>query len=452
MVRERVPAVARPNPAQAIRSASPPNLCDVGALQRAIGNRATAGVLRAVSERRLQRYTVVGPANPGAPAAGGYQIIGGFPGFEAQTVAAPNINAPAAAVPAQVRVSDDGNMAVEDTTLAARQPKVFYAVPSVVTAANTRLAAVDSDFELFIDRPNALRVTVPGQAHKDLARVLPQTHGRVRGWGAALRNLWGAPGGHEGMALTVGADCINVAAAVMKHEGGYRQPRTGSWTSPTSPSFADFRVARYMATWVQQQIANSNATLGPAFWDWWGSAHNAARAEFANGIPPGQAGLDAIATDYANLQVNHPLLADRIARELGVNRYALPNVGEAYETYRIGLGQPPTRHPGGPAGGMARDFWAQHIAGVVAASGNDRVTLENYHREHEIGHGQADAPHYYFQMYGTNVGQSWHEAWTAGAVAAGLPPVGQPPVPGAPVAHPEALTTVVRSGPRSWWG
>lgn len=422
--------VASPKQSALKRSASPASVRDVRTLQRAIGNRATGGALRGLSERRLQRYTVVGQLNPLAPAAGGYQIPGVNPEFEAQTVAAPNINAPAAAVPAQVRVSNDGNMALEDSNLAGRQPKVFYATQSVVTNANTRLAAVGSDYELFIDRPNALRVTLPGQPARDLARVLPQVR---------------ATGGHEGLALTVGQDCVAVAKAVMKHEDTNRQPRTAR--NLPDVTWPEFRVARYMATFVTQQIAN-NATIGAAFWTWWGSAHKPARAEFVNGLQADNATLTAIATDYGNLQLNHPALAGQIAQDLGVNEHALPNVGEAYETYRIGPGGGvPQTQPGGPAG-IIRNFWGQHIAGVVAASGNDRVTLENYARSHEIGGMQANAPHYYFQMYGTGVGQSWHEAWTTGAVAAGLPPVGNAAGP--------ALTTVVRSAPRSWfsgvWG
>lgn len=48
-----------------------------------------------------------------------------------------------------------------------------------------------------------------------------------------------------------------------------------------------------------------------------------------------------------------------------------------------------------------------HFGGVVARSGNDRITLENYAR----GDNRADKPDplWYFQMDGTAQGQSFHE-------------------------------------------
>jgi hypothetical protein len=72
-----------------------------------------------------------------------------------------------------------------------------------------------------------------------------------------------------------------------------------------------------------------------------------------------------------------------------------------------------------------RNQWGQHIGAVVAVSGVDRVTLENYARTHEFGALRDEEPDYYFQMYGppSKPTQTWHHAWSAGAAAAGLPPV-----------------------------
>jgi hypothetical protein len=51
--------------------------------------------------------------------------------------------------------------------------------------------------------------------------------------------------------------------------------------------------------------------------------------------------------------------------------------------------------------------WPYHYAGVVARSGNDRVTLENYARG---DNRMEDAdPRWYFQMYGEGSGQTFHE-------------------------------------------
>lgn len=51
--------------------------------------------------------------------------------------------------------------------------------------------------------------------------------------------------------------------------------------------------------------------------------------------------------------------------------------------------------------------WPYHYGAVVAVSGTDRITLENYARG---DNGQDDAdPRWFFQMYGTDWGQSFNE-------------------------------------------
>lgn len=115
---------------------------------------------------------------------------------------------------------------------------------------------------------------------------------------------------------------------------------------------------------------------------------------------------------------------------------------QAYESFQLGLPSnfmagagpdfeaDPTGHtmaslttPAG-GGGVIRHGWGQHIGAVVAMSAGNRVTLENYARSHELG-AMRQGPDYYFQMYGPpNLpNQTWHHAWTAGAVAAGIAPV-----------------------------
>ena len=51
--------------------------------------------------------------------------------------------------------------------------------------------------------------------------------------------------------------------------------------------------------------------------------------------------------------------------------------------------------------------WPYHFAGVVAVSGTDRITLENYARPDE--RKEQPDPRWYFQMYGEEKGQSFHE-------------------------------------------
>ena len=57
-----------------------------------------------------------------------------------------------------------------------------------------------------------------------------------------------------------------------------------------------------------------------------------------------------------------------------------------------------------------------YFGAVVAESGGNKITLENYGRKHEEGSNLPNDPIYYFQMYGpaSAGGQSWYEAWNAG--------------------------------------
>jgi len=53
-----------------------------------------------------------------------------------------------------------------------------------------------------------------------------------------------------------------------------------------------------------------------------------------------------------------------------------------------------------------------HFASVVARSGNDYVTMENFARHQSEETLSAGDPQWYFQMYGTEQGtQTWHKQW-----------------------------------------
>ena len=92
---------------------------------------------------------------------------------------------------------------------------------------------------------------------------------------------------------------------------------------------------------------------------------------------------------------------------LGANRFALPSTGEAYMIASIGL-QNSQRQIHDYRSGEDRALnWEYHFGAVVADSGDDRVTLENYARGD--GKGQGGDPRWYFQMYGKKQGQSFHE-------------------------------------------
>ena len=396
---------------------------------RPAGDDGLARLLRKAVNRRgagalLQRYEIVQPAPVGANAtvAGRYRVLGGGTEFQAQTVDAPNraILAPTApGVAPSLRVSDDAKMAVEDSDLSGRQPKVFYATSGVRSSSNSALRKVGSDYELYVDRPSAIEVRNANGTKRKLDRILPRT---------SVAPAGGRNASQQGMTLDAHPDCIIMAQAVMKHANGTRDARLAVKT-PGNTSFNEFRAAAAIDAWANTpHNANMKKFVK--------ARNQAARTAFATDPA---ATANAIAASYANLMAANPVLADQVADALGVNAYAAPEVGEAYETYRVSTDTTvkQTRQAGGR---LVRDLWGQHIGAVIAKSGVDRVTLENYARSHEIN-AMNTAPHYYFQMYGpASKNQSWHEAWaiTAGHAAPAIP-VGDPAAAGS-----DALTVVIR--------
>ncbi|NJK31933.1 MAG: DUF4157 domain-containing protein [Deltaproteobacteria bacterium] len=88
-------------------------------------------------------------------------------------------------------------------------------------------------------------------------------------------------------------------------------------------------------------------------------------------------------------------LAEEDAEAAGLDRHALPRLGEAYAI--LSAGQPIED----------KLTWNYHFAGVIMTSGNDRMTLENYQAQVDLG------DNWKLQMYGTREGQSFHEQHAA---------------------------------------
>ena len=78
------------------------------------------------------------------------------------------------------------------------------------------------------------------------------------------------------------------------------------------------------------------------------------------------------------------------ARNLGVNEFAAPEVGEGFATYTNNADRDVNDDildfSAGMGGVPRANIWGYHFAGVVAksADGNDRITLENYNRGDSI--------------------------------------------------------------------
>ena len=273
-----------------------------------------------------------------------------------------------AATPASMRLSEDGKMAIEDSNLVARQPKTFYATEDVIGRSNTKLEQIGS--RIWLGRgPQSITVWASANRSYRLSQV--SLHLRPN------PSFRGMVSFDELFDPLLPQNCNAVAAEVMAWSPGNLNMKQDV-AFAAAGKFAPKAFAR-----EQKMVVGKNAT----------------REEYLRT-------KDDVAREY----VENPDAA-RIARESGVNRHAKPETGEAYMIMPIG---------GGSSVGEGRskvyDYrhqeervlgWPYHFAGVVAVSGTDRITLENYARPDE--RKEQPDPRWYFQMYGEEKGQSFHE-------------------------------------------
>lgn len=300
-------------------------------------------------------YAVLSGATFSAQARG---ALGGGNEFLTGTGAANVVNHPGGL---SLRVSDNSDMAIEDSDLMNRQPKVFYATQAVVTEANAYLRRSGSGVRLATGGVGLTILTGWWWGDQQLVAVTPTL----------------LAGDHNPDALP--QNCNAVAASI-----------TGM--NALGLASQGYRAAEDMA----KSIAPTNTT----------------RYEIARRKPVEEvsnAALDAITDDIAREYVRKQ--TEENLRAARANRYAQPEVGDAFVIGTIGKG---TALGGGR--NRVRDYerdtdrdlgWAYHFAGVVARSGQDRITLENYARPD--GREENADPRWYFQMYGEKQGQSFHE-------------------------------------------
>ncbi|WP_028105119.1 hypothetical protein [Pseudoduganella violaceinigra] len=299
-------------------------------------------------------YAIVGAAQFNAQAAlhgvgGGDEFLSGANAATANIVPHPG--------GLSLRLSNNADMAIEESNLTARQPKEFYATAALVQASNQALAAAHSPITLHTDG-TSITIWTGWSTQNILLRVTPQLN-------AGNPNL-------------LPQNCNAVGARVVGAE------------------------TESMLGRGQRVAARTAARLAPAAWQAYKDAYYDEEQEFNE-----NARADAIAREYVTALPN----SRRALATAGANQYAKPAVGEAYMIATIGGGAP---QPNGTsrvrdfASGTDRDLgWSFHFAGVVARSGTDRVTLENYARGDNRQNG-AD-PRWYFQMYGEQAAQTFHE-------------------------------------------
>ena len=339
---------------------------------------------------------------------------------------------------ATMRISDDGRLAIEDVNLTGRQPRVFFAEANLVTEANEQLKARTGSNKLAVNP--GLSVDVPEAGNManihHLVEVTPVNFTSSANCDAVAEGLTGADTSLTDVKLAAGAPALAPQGS-------------------RGHSVYD-RLAHYVARGNEPGAVALNAHVLDA------TGHT--------GVHPAHGLAPVPLPDYANVinQIAHErahpggaavwlpggvadtaVNIDGREQALGINSYANPEVGDMYGSMSLGgmrnfggmdyrqWDEQRAQYMGPSQPGALRN-WGTHFGGVMAKSGGDRITLENYNRTAEdtgIGGAAGDHGRWYFQMYGSKrvaplavdpnlaahiqvgdglvgVDQSWHHTWS----------------------------------------
>jgi hypothetical protein len=253
---------------------------------------------------------------------------------------------------APLRLSVDGAMAVaQDTATGSHR---FWATFPLIARSNASLVAAGSPLRL---RPGSgglsgsppMHAAVGMPQRSDLIEVEPEnTDNQTRG---TTMDIW--------------ADCGQAAREVMGIGAG------------------TFDVFKVTGTYVDGGKEFETDAYKPE--------------DMANEIITDLLGEDG----WAKYHALPPDKRDAFDKEHGINKYATPEVGEAFAM--DSSNEPNPKSP---------TQWNFHYAGVVMQDGQDTVTLENY----AYRGAQTPNKNWVFQMYGPlELGQSFHDEHAADA-------------------------------------
>lgn len=268
-------------------------------------------------------------------------------------------------------VSEDSNLAVEDTD----QPKAFYATEAIIAQSNQTLEAVGTPFRLYREQGS---ITVPTSdgGTKKLYMTLPENQeDETRGLDMMSPHL-----------------CNEISAKIMNSGDGGKSAVVGD-ELPGGALAEDLNETAKVA-----HIGHAKA-MGKDAYKSKDTSHSVSDS-MAQGNAREAHGLSK--ADRARY--------DQVMRSFGLNEGASPDVGGAFVTASMGWKDLKSgkdfSNPANAAG-----YWVYHWGGVVARSGNDVITLENYDRTREDGRTPDPTDtRYFFKMYGSEKkGQSFHE-------------------------------------------
>lgn len=374
-----------------------------------LGWRASLSGAPMTAQRRpvIQRYTVL-PANrvfddpntmpspPPLPAAL-ISAAGSFPSQVLQNGSFldathnqanldTSVNTPA------LRVSDDYELAIEDSTLQNRQPKTFFASDAVLS--NSAKGLKQSRFEL-IKGTATLQLWKDNGQQVTLSSVFPQEKAKP------LANP---------LDLLAAQNCQAIAGQVTSSDTRAAESvLVPSYvTNPTGADTVMSEVNLQAAALVSRLMKVTKKDRMKEYRD---------VPDFSDNPLADQAKKDAITNQIAQeyvqaLQQGGTTLTKHL-QKLKLNQFAAPEVGEAFVIATQGAANAQGQVQDIQTGNLIQPQWRYHFGGVIAKSGNDSITLENYARGAETAYPHSSPssdPRWYFQMYGMGHGQSFHEA------------------------------------------
>ncbi|MCP3169265.1 eCIS core domain-containing protein [Myxococcus qinghaiensis] len=378
-----------------------------------------------------------------------------------------------------LRFSDDNELAIEDTNPHHEQAKHFFATDSAISRCNRALKSAGSVYRIAkVAGPRFIEIGPParpgflpflnGRGPKRLFQVVMSENGQLEP--SVAQNC------NEISGKVMGEQRDSQRTVRLKQSGNqlfHNLPRwqLGGW----SPAFAThgdipFRLAVLITTFLfhgQGEGPDAVAARQRAVDDYQVGLQNAlAGANNPNAQMAALAGYyGPIGRDYGRLvnrvRANAPMTLngvnfngltlrsryEQLLFRLGVNAYADPRVGDAFQTYSVGAMEryqdaqlrswmrmrdevAPRPAVLVPPAVYSEPVWEYHWGGVVAESGQDRITFENYARNYEDRDGpqlQGSEFRSFFQMTRVPtqvndplIAQSWHESCYAHGFANAL--------------------------------
>ena len=319
------------------------------ALQRTVGNRATAQL--------LQRYKRVGTGGYASAAVPGGRAPFTAHGAEVELTADRRFFEYPESKPAapDLLVADDGSLAVADVKFSGEsgESKEFYADASVIARANKDLERGGSPIRL---AGTGNTVTLPGS--KPLQMVQPETGAHK------LADL--AVDKYVTLAKEV---CVDVAMEIMG--SGRLHTKIGGGTGL---GLAEVGAPEGTMVYGTRPLAERLAQGGAVSVD-------EARTQLERGgaqPSPGKAYGEAIKGPGGGA-------AEASVKGLGINKYAWSRVGEGYVTQSVAADTSKGELVKGDysKAGAENDFtWGYHFGAVVAESNDhlDAIVMENYRR------------------------------------------------------------------------